>query len=56
MTAIMNRTHGISDVTRGSGVALRANDGETSAPLKFKLEGVGNSLRGHAQQDAPASR
>jgi hypothetical protein len=35
---------------------LRANEDETSAPRKFKLEGVGNLFRGHAQQDAPASR
>ncbi|WP_162488448.1 transposase [Azospirillum lipoferum] len=28
---------------------LRANEGETPAPLKFKLEGVGNSFRCHAQ-------
>src|SRR5918995_1040550 len=27
-----------------------ANDGETSAPRKFKLEGVGEPSRGHAQQ------
>ncbi len=34
----------------------RANEDETPAPLKFRLEGVGNSFRGHAQQDAPANR
>jgi site-specific DNA recombinase len=28
---------------------LRANECETPAPLKFRLEGVGNSLHGHAQ-------
>jgi hypothetical protein len=40
----------------GLNKALRANEDETSAPRKFKLEGVGNLFRGHAQQDAPASR
>jgi hypothetical protein len=29
--------------------ALRANDDETSAPRKFRLEGVGELSRGHAQ-------
>ena len=28
---------------------LRANDGETQAPRKFRLEGVGELSRGHAQ-------
>jgi hypothetical protein len=43
-------------LAQGDQVALRANEDETSAPRKFKLEGVGNLFRGHAQQDAPASR
>ena len=29
---------------------LRANDGETSEPLKFSLEGVGQPSHGHAKQ------
>jgi hypothetical protein len=43
-------------ITPGGQPTLRANEDETSAPRKFKLEGVGNLFRGHAQQDAPASR
>jgi hypothetical protein len=35
--------------TLGLRRALRANECETPAPLKFRLEGVGNSLHGHAQ-------
>ena len=31
-------------------MALRANDDETQAPRKFRLEGVGELSRGHAQQ------
>src|SRR4051812_8679680 len=32
---------------------LRANDNETHAPGKFKLEGIGEPSRGHAQQELP---
>src|SRR3954471_22808535 len=32
---------------------LRANDDETQAPRKFKLEGIGEPSRGHAQQELP---
>jgi hypothetical protein len=31
------------------GATLRANDDETQAPRKFRLEGVGELSRGHAQ-------
>src|SRR3954447_25195262 len=31
-------------------MTLRANDDETQAPRKFRLEGVGELSRGHAQQ------
>ena len=34
----------------GGRATLRANEGETPASLNFKIEGVGNSFRGHAQQ------
>jgi hypothetical protein len=30
-------------------ITLRANDDETQAPRKFRLEGVGELFRGHAQ-------
>ena len=30
-------------------ISLRANDDETQAPRKFRLEGVGELSRGHAQ-------
>jgi transposase len=33
----------------GPALALRANDDETQAPRKFRLEGVGELSRGHAQ-------
>jgi hypothetical protein len=33
----------------GNNNTLRANDDETQAPRKFRLEGVGELFRGHAQ-------
>jgi hypothetical protein len=44
-----NRGFSIAVITAGADAPLRANECETPAPLKFRLEGVGNSLHGHAQ-------
>src|SRR4051794_26272909 len=41
-----SRGFGIEDTQ----LPLRANDDETQAPRKFRLEGAGELSRGHAQQ------